>query len=211
MSDPNAQSSNATSLTLTATNNSSVPGLQYFNVYPPLLKNLPAAQQTQTALVSEPTLHDGSNTAISWASGSDALSILAVTNGQILSKAEQTPIRLGQTATVSYPNSTFAIAISDGGTADIITVAFTAPIPIHSQIGLVVGPAPILVAVPASLSSLTLEPDLSQQVTVTFGSPFVWPAAEETDTSIPTVVTFAAGQTSATITIGPDNLIVQND
>lgn len=195
---------------LTATNESTVPGVQYFSVFPPALKNPPPKSQTLTALVSDPT-NQGDATTLTWNGGSGALALFALIEGANPDAAKRTPVGLGDTVAVAWVDGAFTVTPAAGGPANAIEVTFAAGVPGRGQIGLVVGPAPILVPIPAGLPALTLEPDLSPTVTVIFGTPFQLPQPDQSDVSKAAVVTFTSTSPTAIaqIKIGLDNLIVQ--
>ncbi len=200
---------------LTATNASSVPGSVYFNVFPPALTNFPATGQTITALVSPATTNSSPPVTMTWNGGPGALGLFALTDGADPARAEKTPVALGDTVAVAWANGAFTITPSPGGPAGVLTVTFAPGIPTGGSIGLVVGPAPILVPIPVSLSPLTLAPDLSPTVTVVFGTAFQFPAPDISDESQAQTVTFKTDATStsptatASITVGLDNQIVE--
>ncbi|WP_416798719.1 hypothetical protein [Ciceribacter azotifigens] len=205
----------AISFQLTATNASSVPGSVYFNIFPPALKNLPASVQTITALVSPATTNTSPPVNLTWNGGAGALSMLVLAAGADPAHAEKTPVALGDTVAVAWTNGAFTITPSPGGPEGVLTVTFAPGIPAGGSVGLVVGPAPILVPIPVSLSPVTLEPDLSPTVTVMFGTAFQLPAPDISDESHAQTVTFKTDATStsptatASITVGLDNQIVE--
>ncbi|KAB1082362.1 MULTISPECIES: hypothetical protein [Rhizobium/Agrobacterium group] len=200
---------------LTATNGSSVPGFQYFSVFPPALKNPPPKSQVLTALVSDATDQAGTTT-LTWNGGSGALALFALLEGTSPNNAHRTPVALGDTVAVALVDGAFTLTATAGGPANAIEVTFAPGVPPGGQIGLVVGPAPILVAIPAGLSSLTLEPDLSPTVTVVFGTAFQFPEANESDVSQSATTTFKQDATTeasptaiAHIEVDLDNKITQ--
>ncbi len=201
---------------LTATNRSTVPGAQYFSVYPPALKSPPVSSQTLTALVSGPT-EQGDTTTLTWNGGSGALALFALIGGTSPDAAVRKPVALGDTVTVAWVNGAFTItAAVGGGPVDAIKVTFASGMPANGHIGLVVGPASILVPIPAGLMGLTLEPDLSPTVSVVFGTPFQLPQPDQSDVSERATITFeqdaatnASLTASAQIELGLENQIVQ--
>ena len=199
---------------LAVTNGSTVAGRQCFNIFPPPLNKPSQNQQTITALVSDP-MGQGDTKPLTWNGGSGALALFAFVKGASLDAAERTPVALGDTVAVAWADGAFTVTPAAGGPAGAIEATFAGGVPPGSQIGLVVGPAPILVPVPAGLSSLTLEPDLSQTVTVVFGTAFQFPEPDEWDRSQAATVTFKqdAAATSPTavakIVANLDNKIVQ--
>lgn len=202
---------------LTATNESTVPGVQYFSVFPLALKNPPPKSQTLTALVSDPT-KQGEATTLTWNGGSGALALFALIEGASPDAAERMPVALGDTVAVAWVDGAFTVTATAGGPANAIEVTFAPGVAAGGQIGLVVGPAPILVPIPAGLSSLTLEPDLSPTATVVFGTAFQFPQPDESDVSKPATITFEQDETtsastpaSAQIKVGLDNQIVEID
>jgi len=205
----------ATELTfnLTATNGSSLPGAHYFNVFPPALKTPSLKSQTLTALVSQPTTSENPTTTLTWKGGGGALALFALASGMVIGNVERTPVALGDTVAVAWVDGAFTITLAAGGPANAVEVTFAPGIPPDAQIGLVVGPAPILVSVPAGLSSLTLEPDLSPVAMVVFGTAFQLPQPEMSDASQARTIMFnldtAVATASAQIAVGLENRIVQ--
>jgi len=199
---------------LTATNNSTVPGIQYFSVFPLPLTKPSLNSQTITAMVSGPT-KQGDTKTLTWNGGSGALTLFAFLKDANPDAAEKTPVALGDTVAVTWADGAFTVTAAAGGPAGAIEVTFPESVPADSQIGLVVGPAPIFVAAPAGLSSLTLEPDLSPTVTVVFGTAFQLPAPDESDLSQAATITFKQDTTAASPTAAAqieanlDNKIVQ--
>jgi hypothetical protein len=198
---------------LTVANDSTVSGPGYFNVFPPLLLNVPPQSQNLTALVSAPTV-SGTPTTITWNGGSGALELFAFAAGTSPDAATRTAVALGDIVTVDWAGGAFTFAPAPGGPATGIEVAFTPNVPVDTQIGLVVGPGSILVPRQANPSPLTLTPNLSPVATVTFGTAYQWPGPDVSDISKSQAVTFKPSSASpvlaAQITIGSDNLIVQN-
>lgn len=205
----------AVSFQLTATNASSVPGSVYFNIFPPALKSIPTSGQTITALVSPATTNTSPPVNLTWNGGAGALSLFALAAATDISRAEKTAVALGDTVAVAWANGTFTVTPSPGGPEGVITVTFAPGIPTGGLVGLVVGPAPILVPIPVSLTPLTLEPDLSPTVMVVFGTAFQLPPPDVSDESQAQTVTFKTDATStsptatAAITVGLDNQIVE--
>lgn len=203
-----------TTFTLSATNGSSVAGVSYFSVFPPPLKSPAVSVQVLTALISNVTRSGQGETTLTWNGGSGALALLAIAgNGKgDPATAEKTPVTLGGKATVTFANGTYAIAVSTGGPANSVEVDFDLSVPPASLVGLVVGPAAILLAPPAGMGPLILEPDLSRTVTVVFGTACTYPPPAISDVDQGSTVMFAssgASAASAQIKVGPDNLIVQ--
>ncbi|MDA8231476.1 MAG: hypothetical protein M0006_09060 [Magnetospirillum sp.] len=195
---------------LIATNGSTVPGDQYFNVFPPLMTVKPDQPQTAIALVSSATVTGGgesAQTTLTWTGGAGALALIALGPGQDPNKAPRTPVALGATATVSWDNNGFTISQTDTGSAGAVTVAFSGDIPAETQIGLVVGPGPIPVPAPPAKTTLTLVPDLSPKVAVTFGTAFRTGQPGVIDSSRQATVSFS--RSTASITVGLENLIAQ--
>lgn len=200
---------------LTASNKSSVPGPQFFSVFPPELKSIaPKQPQIVTALVSAPTTLASSPQILTWKGGTGALTLLAF-RGTALQSAQTTPISLGESVTVSWSQGAFAFARTEGASKDKVAVTFASGTPTDGFIGLTVGPAPILLSIPKGLTPLSLEPDLSPTVTVVFGTPFEFPSPNQSDLSKATSVHFAQGfgsggpTYSAQINVGPEDVIVQ--
>lgn len=211
----NAPPAAAVPFELTATNASTVKGVQYFSVFPPALKNPPPKSQTLTALVSDPT-KQGDATTLTWNGGSAALALFALIEGASPDVAERTPVALGDTVAVAWIDGAFTVTPAAGGPANAIEVTFAPGVPGGGQLGLVVGPAPILVPIPAGLSALTLEPDLSPTVTVIFGTPFQLPKPDQSDVSKTATITFeqdtatnASPTAIAQIKVGLENQIVE--
>lgn len=222
MSEPSTSPSTETAadtadytFSLTATNQSSLSGKRYFNVFPPYLLTPAAAGQTRMARVSDPTVAsdaEPADTTMTWSGGAGTLAMFAITKDGDPTVAETVPVVLGDTVAVSWVDGTFVITPATGGTEGVITVTCTAGTPTGSQIGLTVGPASILVAAPAVGAPLTLTPDLSLTATVVFGSAYLWPKPAIWDATAPLTVTFTPGATGtvgAAIVVGPDDIIVQ--
>lgn len=197
-------------LTLIATNNSTVPGNQCFNIFPPLLTVTPSTPQTPIPLVSSPTMPGGSHSSVvtlEWKSSVGALSFIVLRSGQDPAKAPQTPVALGGALTVTWQNEAFEVASAAGEGAESIAVTFDPGVPPSTVAGLVVGPGPVLFPVPAGGGTLTLTPNMTQIVTARFGT--FAPSGTDgfSDLSQPLQVVFRGND--AAITIGPDNLLVQ--
>ncbi|ANK85796.1 MULTISPECIES: hypothetical protein [unclassified Rhizobium] len=211
----NAPMGNDITFSLTATNQSSVPGSRFFSVFPPELKSVtPKQKQIVTALVSGATTQGSPPQTLTWKGGSGALSLLAF-RGTDLASAQTTPVSLGDSVVLSWSQGAFAFARTAGTSKEQVSVTFDSGIPADGYIGLSVGPAPILLSIPKSLSQLSLEPDLSPTATVIFGTRFEFPAPDQSDLSMATSVRFTQGSgsdlltNSAQINVGPDNVIVQ--
>lgn len=204
-----------TTFQLSATNESSLSGSRYFNVFPPILKNISSKSQVRTALVSDSTSQTAPATTLMWKGGDGALALFALTEGITLEGAERVPVTLGSTVAVDWVGKGFTLTPASGGPANAIALTFSSSIPTDTQIGLVAGPAPILVAVPPSLSPMTLEPDLSATVTVVFGTAFQLPEPVVSDWSKEQVVTLkqiasdTGPMAAAQIKVGLDNRIIE--
>jgi|GEM_PF-5395566 hypothetical protein len=203
-----AASSSGTTFTLTATNGSSLVGPQYFNVYPLPMVVSPLLQQTPYALTSSAT-EAGANTTMSWQSGAGALAVIALAAGQEVSAAVPTPAALGSTVAITWADGSFAVTVTppSGSPGTSIAVTVDPSVPPLSNVGLFVGPAPILVPTPVGGGSLTLTPDLTPNVTVRFGTAFNPDPSGFSDETDPATVSFIGHTVS--ITVGPDNVIVQ--
>jgi hypothetical protein len=198
----------AAPFSLIVTNNSSVPGDQYFNVYPPEMVVSPFQPQILIPKTSPPTVTGSAPITMTWNGGAAALALVALQPGQDLSAAISQPIELGGSGTVTWTGSQFTVELSTQGTGSgPITVTVAPGAPALSSVGLLVGSGAVVVTVPAAGCSLTLTPDLTPIVTVQFGTAFVPGPSNFRDESDPVHVTFAG--TTATIYVGPDNLIVQ--
>jgi hypothetical protein len=192
-------------LTLTARNNSTVPGEQYFNVFPPRMSVTPLLPQTRVAKVSTPTLAGKIRHArLSWLSGPDTLALVVLAPGQKIGTATETPVTLGSTAALAWEDGAFSVSVAPGN-GEGVTVIFDPGIPQSSYVGLVVGPAPILV--PVINDRVQMTPDLAPIVRVRFGTPWQWGAPGFSDLSQSATVIFAGHE--AEITVGADNLIIQ--
>ncbi|HEV7309253.1 hypothetical protein [Ensifer sp.] len=195
---------------LTATNGSSLAGDAYFSVFPPPLKSPPVSSQVLTALVSAATSEANETTTLTWNGGSGALALLAMAEDGAPATAGKTPVALGDKVMVTWADGAYTIVPSTGGPASAVEVDIDPSVPPNSLIGLVVGPAPILVGIPAGLGPLTLEPDLSPTATVVFGTACVYPPAPISDVDQGLTVTFSGTPTAAAqVAVGLDNLIQQ--
>ena len=178
--DPGAAPNNApaaTTFQLKATNDSSLSGSRYFNVFPPILTNIAANSQILTALVSAPTSEAEPTAMMTWKGGSSALALFAFPADASPDAAPRTPVALADTVVVDWANGAFTLTPAPGGPANGIEVTFTTAVPVETQIGLVVGPGAILLQLPVGPSPLTLMPDLSATATVVFGTAFQWPVS----------------------------------
>lgn len=203
--------------TLTAKNNSSLPGKQYINAYPPPLISLSPSlsKAVMVPLVSEPVT-PGATTTLTWNGGPPALAVIAMPLGSDPSKATPTPITTGATANVTWVNNAFVIAGTPPATpappppapASPITVTFGPDIPASSCIGLAIGPGYALTAVPTPANPIILTPDLSPTVMLQFGSPYQPATTAVSDLSMPAMVTFTGTAAMlATVTVNLDNTI----
>lgn len=211
---PAAAGTTVITFQLTATNESSLSGSRYFNVFPPILKNISSKSQIRTALVSDPTSQTTPVTTLMWKGGDGALALFALTEGITLEGAERVPVALGDTVAVDWVGKGFTLTPAPGGPAGGIAMTFSSTIPTDTQIGLIAGPAPILVAVPPSLSPMTLEPDLSSTVTVVFGTAFQLPEpvvsdwSKEQTVNLKQIASDTGPMAAAQIKVGLDNRIV---
>ncbi|MBO9100173.1 MULTISPECIES: hypothetical protein [unclassified Rhizobium] len=209
-----AQAGAGTTFELKATNDSSLPGQNYFNVYPPILTNLDAKAQTLVALVSDAT-SKGQSTTMTWQGGNGALSLFAVTAGASPVTSPSTAVALGDTVVVDWAAGAFTITPAAGGLTGSIQVSFSAEVPPGTKLGLVVGPGSILVRPAMGQAVLTLTPDMSLVATVSFGTAFQLPPPPVSDVSQPMLVTFQPGTSSsgplatAEISVGVTDEIVQ--
>ena len=191
-------------LTLTATNNSSVPGLQYFNVFPPpLFAVTPQQPQSFIPLVSAPTETGDAAVTMAWTTPA-ALPLLALAPGQSPSSVPQTPVSPGATATITWSDGAFKVAVV-AGTGPVITLVYSGSIPAGSSVGLVIGPGTILM--PISGTGLAFTPDLVPTYSVQFGTAWQAGAPAFSDTSASETITFNG--TTAAIEIDPTNTISQ--
>ena len=172
----------------------------------------PTQPQTIIPLVS-PTTVTGSASALAtmnWSGGPTTLALFALAPGQSAATATPTPVTLGCTVNVAWTNNSFVLTVTppaEPGTT--ITVSFSPGIPASSSLVLVVPPGSIQVAVPASLSSLVLTPNMSPTVNVQFGTPYQpgTPAASDFSATVPVSFTGTTAMAAAII-VGPDNVIV---
>jgi hypothetical protein len=192
--------------TLTARNNSSVPGEQYFSVFPPPMSvTPPELRQIPVAKVSTPTVTGKIRLArLTWWSGRAALALVTLAPGQAIEAAMRTPVTLGSIAALVWEDGMFSVTVRPGD-GEGITVTFDGDIPPVSYVGLVVGPAPILV--PVVRDAVHLKPDLAPIVSVRFGTPWQWGAPSFSDLSRATTVVITDHE--AAIEVGPDNVIRQ--
>lgn len=194
------------------TNDSSLAGSRYFNIFPPYLKNISTKSQVRTALVSQATSQAAPTANLMWKGGDGALALLAITEGITVESAERVPVALGDTVSVDWGGVGFTLTPASGGPANVISLTFAAGLPGDTQIGLVVGPAPILVAALLG-QSMVLEPDLSPTVSVVFGTAFQLPEPDMSDLSKEQVVALkqiasdAGPMAGAQIKVGLDNRI----
>jgi hypothetical protein len=201
---PNVGPPVAPTLTLTATNNSSVPGPQYFNVFPPpLLVVTPQQPQSFVPKVSGPTTTGATPITMEWSTPA-ALPLIALAPGQSAAGAQQTPVTLGSTAEIAWKDNAFTVTATPGSGSNI-TLAYDSGIPLGSSVGLMIGPGTILL--PISGTGLALTPDLTPTYTVQFGTAWQPGAPAFSDTSAPETITFSG--TTAAIVVGSDNTIVQ--
>ncbi len=213
-------SSNATetvttcTFTLKARNNSSLSSGQYFSVFPSYLKTPPPKEQILLALISEATENSAekSDTTLTWSAGLGAMTMFAMLRDGDPEKADKTAAVLGDIVSVNCTDGSFTLAAAAGGAESVITVNFSGDIPTGSYIGLQAGPAPILLVIPADKSALTLTPASFLSATVIFGTAYKWPKPGTYDESQPLIVNFtqdSAQTATASIAIGPDDLLVQ--
>ena len=188
---------------LTATNESTVPGPQYFSVFPPPLTVTPQQPQTPLPLVSSPTEIDSQpTTTMQWPS-LDKLDLIVLNDTESVEGAARTPVVPGDTAAITWKDNDFAVTVTHG-TGNDIKLTFGPNMPSPSNVGLIVGPGPILV--PVVGDSMTLTPSLTPTFTVLFGT--AWRnGAEFSDYNPPAKITFKG--TTAAIVVGFDNLITQ--
>lgn len=166
---------------LSCTNNSSLPGQQYFMIYPPLLDLQPPQEQTSHPLVSGPTVsaQDTSqpnpnnippDTTATWTVAPDGMTFLTLSPGQQLDAAAQTAVADGDTVTVSWTGDQLQADVEAGGPAGEVTVTFAAGIPPGAVVGLVAGPSPV--TFPASPGiTVAITPAQLSHVYVEFGTP----------------------------------------
>lgn len=191
---------------LIAVNRSSVPGYQYFSVYPPPIFVTPPQRQTPVPLVSSATVAgtDEAVARMTWRVGADALAFVAVPPGGNPQTATRMTVTPGATLSVAWVDGNFAISTQPADAGTEISVGCSPDIPAGSRIGLVVGPGMLLVPVPPGGGTLTLKPNLGPQVKVQFGTPG---DPGFSDVGRLQQVTFEGE--SATVIVGLDNLIVQ--
>lgn len=196
-------------LTLFAKNESTVPGIQYFNVFPPPLSVIPPLQpQQQTVIPMVSTATDNSTQPIAilkWPAP-PAMSLIALADGQAISAATPTDVTLGSTVAVNWKDDAFAIAVTPG-TGSTIKLVFDPAIPAGSRVGLVVGPGPTLM--PITGEGLTLTPSVAPSYTVQFGTPWHGDPVDFKDLSGLAPVSFKGN--TATVVVRSDNVIVQDD
>lgn len=204
VSVPNADPPSGTLLVLTASNDSSVPGEQYFNVFPPLMTVAPEQRQTLFPMVSTATVTGKQPDAVLKWSGPPTLSLLTVEPGQSVDSATPNAVTLGSTATIDWKADAFVVTTTPG-TGNTIKLTFNPGIPASSSVGLAIGPGKILV--PIVGNGLVMTPNLAPTVMVQFGTAWQPGSPSFTDLSALTPVTFMG--TKAAIVVGPDNLIIQ--
>ncbi|GEO82360.1 hypothetical protein [Pararhodospirillum oryzae] len=209
-----------TTFVLTATNRSLLPGNQYFNVFPPpLLTVTPNQPQTPLALVSPPTNAQGptspdrknplspNTVPITWEGGADALALYVLNKGQTVEGLQPTPVTLGCTVKISWEEGVFSSVVTRGQ-GMTISLEFDPSVPPNVRVGLKVGPAPVLVPVPADGAGLSLMPDLSPVVKVRFGTACPPEPSAVSDLSNPATVTLSGSTTkSAALLVEADNVI----
>jgi hypothetical protein len=207
----NADPPGGTQLVLTATNNSSVPGEQYFNVFPPPLTVMPEQPQTAIPMVSTATVTGAQSAApgpqsiavLKWPSP-PTLALIALKSGQSVDTAALTAVTLGSTVAVTWVDDGFVVTPTPG-TGNTIKLTFGPGIPVLSSVGLVVGPGPILV--PIAGASMTLAPNLTPTFMVQFGT--AWQPGSPSFSDVSTLTSVAFTGTEAAIVVGANNLIVQ--
>lgn len=211
---PLPQAATVITFQLGLTNESSLSGSRYFNIFPPYLKNISTKSQVRTALVSQATSRAATNTNLMWKGGEGALALLAITEGITVESAERVSVTLGDIVSVDWSGTGFTLTPTPGGPTNVISLTFAAGLPADTQVGLVVGPAPILVAALLG-QSMALEPDLSPAISVSFGTAFQLPEPDMSDLSKEQVVTLkqtasdAGPMASAQIKVGLDNRITE--
>lgn len=193
-------------LSLTCVNFSTVPGPQYFLIYPPALTLTPAQPQTRYPTVSDPTQSgsDRDRTEVSWDTAPDGLYFLAVEPGQPADQAARVAVSLGDTVTVSWENGTLVATVVPGGAGGVITVISPADIPASAAAGLVAGPGAVTFPLPEGGGTTTVALASTQTVSVQFGTP----PGPNSNLSPAAAVSFEGA--SASVTIGPDNIIRQD-
>ena len=195
-------------LTLVAKNESTVQGIQYFNVFPPPLVVSPAPPPQELTVV--PTVSQATNNStqpkavLKWPAP-PAMSLIALKRGDSMGAAVPTPVTLGSTVAINWQDGAFAI-VATPGTGDTIKLAFDPAIPAGSRVGLFVGPGPTFM--PIGGEGLTLTPSLAPTYTVQFGTPWGGPV-DFRDLSALAPVSFKGD--TALVVVGSDNVIVQKD
>ncbi|MBV5333926.1 hypothetical protein JZU57_01510, partial [bacterium] len=142
MEDP--EPTTGTPYALTCTNNSTVPGNQYFNVYssPTVSPTLP---MTVVPLVSPATCSPNvaasagkkssasapASVVATWSGGAGALALFALSPGQKSIPTVTTPVTLGCTATVDYVDDAFTVT-PVAGEGSTVAVVLTANVPSSS-------------------------------------------------------------------------------
>lgn len=205
---PKADPPSAPLLTLVVKNQSTVQGIQYFNVFPPPLTVIPSPPPQEVSVV--PTVSQATNNStqpkavLKWPAP-PAMSLVALKRGDGMGSANPTPVTLGSTAAISWQDGTFAIAVTPG-TGDTIKLTFDPAIPAGSRVGLFVGPGPTFM--PIGGEGLTLTPSVTPTYTVQFGTPWGGPV-DFRDLSALAPVSFKGD--AALVVVGSDNVIVQRD
>lgn len=195
-------------LTLVVKNQSTVPGIQYFNVFPPPLDVSPSPPPQELTVV--PKVSDATNNStqpkavLKWPAP-PAMSLVALRRGDGMGAATPTPVTLGSTVAINWQDGAFAI-VATPGTGDTIKLTFDPAIPAGSRVGLFVGPGPTFM--PIGGEGLTLTPSLTPTYTVQFGTPAGGPV-DFRDFSALAPVSFMGN--TALIVVGSDNVIVQKD
>lgn len=196
-------------LTLVMKNQSTVPGPQYFNVFPPTLVVTPPPppqQQVVMPLVSTATTCGTQpTTTLKWPAP-PAMSLFALKQGDGVGSATPTAVTPGSTVSINWQDEAFVITVTPG-TGTAIKLMLDPAIPPGSRVGLIVGPGPTLV--PISGESLTLTPDLTPNYMVQFGTPWRGGPVDFKDLSALAPVAFKGD--AAMVVVGPDNVIVQKD
>ena len=123
-------------LTLVAKNESTVQGIQYFNVFPPPLDVSPAPPPQELTVV--PTVSDATNNStqpkavLKWPAP-PAMSLIALKRGDGMGAASPTPVTPGSTVTINWQDGAFAI-VATPGTGDTIKLTFEPGIPARSRV-----------------------------------------------------------------------------
>ena len=196
----------ATSFSLTATNQSTVPGKQYFNVYPLACTTVvPSMPCTLVPTVSAATVA-GTTSAVAtvtWQGGAGGMTLVVPASG-----TSPTAVALGDTVTITYADSAYTLS-SVPGTSSTVTIVLATGTSMPASIGLTTGAGMISLAPTSSTTTITLTPDLTPTVNVQFGSAYD-PLSGTSDLSQMVAVTFT-GTTSlqAGILVGPANTITQ--